>query len=331
MYGKVAENMNSPFSHRPSLMSRMRSPEQRALWRSKGFGLVLAHAFAHVHRLGMVPTDRSVRVATDIAYGDHPAQAFDVYLPREQSPGPRPFFVFTHGGGWITGHRRMSAVVGRMLAARGMAVVAPGYRLQPAVRLADQIEDMRTAIQRIVGAAADFGLDPQRYVVGGESAGAHLTFRLAQAFPAGTPRPLGIVGVYGFYDMHHVQGPMENRGVGVIINTLCRGRDVQSAAAEHTALRPMNLGDIPVLLLHGDRDRVAHVGQSHKLHRYLQAQGVDSELHTYPDSGHGFIYDGRPLPGPQGRAARQRLREFLDRCFRQAADADAPALSEPAA
>ena len=272
----------------------------------KGIGATITELFWRAHKARMLPGDEHVQVIRSVHYGRHPNQAYDLYLPQGADPDtPLPTLVFIHGGGWVMCDRKMSSAVGRTLAARGMAVVAPGYRLLPEVSQTVQRRDLQAAMEHVSRyAASRFGLNLDRMMVAGESAGAHLTLRLAQAWPSSVARPLGVVGIYGLYDVRHLSRHGRDRVYGPMLAALRQGAAFYDMAADHSALRPLPWSDVPVLLLHGEADTLAPCGQSHLLAEYLAQGGVDVTVRTYPRAAHGFIYDG----SPNNRAARHGYR-----------------------
>jgi len=120
----------------------------------------------------------------EVAYGDDPRQRVDVYLPEQ--PQRAPVIVMVHGGGWVIGNKALSQVVDNKVARwlpRGAIVVSVGYRLVPLSGLASgpnavtpltQADDVARAIAKVQALAPSWGGDPQRLVLMGHSAGAHL-------------------------------------------------------------------------------------------------------------------------------------------------------------
>jgi len=280
----------------------------------RAFGDGFSALFHHAHRIGLAPSDRRVRVVSGIRYGGDPRQRVDVYLPVEKTlSAPLPTLVFMHGGGWVACNRTMSAPLARVLASRGFAVVTPGYRLLPQCDREAQLGDVRDAMAWVMGPGAQrFGFDLSRLVVGGESAGAHLVMRTVQAWNPGWPKPRGIIGVYGMFDVQHLTA--ETRPMFEPIRAaLGQGMPFAEAARDHSALRPLPWTDVPVLLLHGEADDIAPVAQSHAMHSLLHARGHHVRLRTYPGVSHGFIYDGHPARRPTAaRAYRATLRFLLE-------------------
>ncbi|WP_051819176.1 alpha/beta hydrolase [Streptomyces sp. NRRL S-920] len=97
-----------------------------------------------------------------------------VYRPGPPD-GPRPLVVFFHGGGWVAGSVDLVDRPLRGLAAATGAVVASvGYRRAPETRFPGPVLDAYAAVDALAPRAAEFGADPDRLVVAGESAGANL-------------------------------------------------------------------------------------------------------------------------------------------------------------
>lgn len=118
----------------------------------------------------------------EVAYGSEARQRLDVYLPEQRGAAPAPIIVMVHGGGWVIGNKALSQVVDNKLARwlpRGAIFVSVGYRLVPMTGAADitpldQADDVARAMAKVQSLAPSWGGDPQRIVLMGHSAGAHL-------------------------------------------------------------------------------------------------------------------------------------------------------------
>ena len=135
----------------------------------------------------------------NIAYGDDPAQRFDLYLPAGAKDAPVVFYV--HGGGWANGDKTNPGVANKLAywLPKGYAVASANYRMVPAAMPLEQARDIARAVARLQRGAREWTLDPRRVVLMGHSAGAHLVALLG-ADPrlladAGAVRPLGVVSL----------------------------------------------------------------------------------------------------------------------------------------
>ncbi|MGV0740374.1 alpha/beta hydrolase [Mycobacterium syngnathidarum] len=99
----------------------------------------------------------------------------DVRVYRPDSSEPLPILVFAHGGGFVfcdlDSHDGLCRNLANLIPA---VVVSVGYRLAPEHRWPTAAEDFYAATCWAVDHADDFGADPSRVAVGGDSAGGNL-------------------------------------------------------------------------------------------------------------------------------------------------------------
>ena len=93
----------------------------------------------------------------------------------------RPALVYYHGGGYIRGSLATHDSSCRILANSSNAVVfSVDYRLSPEAKFPDPLEDCYAATVDIVKRAGEFGIDPARVAIGGDSAGGNFAAAIAQ-------------------------------------------------------------------------------------------------------------------------------------------------------
>jgi acetyl esterase/lipase len=127
---------------------------------------------------------QNVTKQSDIAYGKAPAQKMDVYLPAHAEHAPVIFMV--HGGGWRRGDKAASQVVDNKVArwvAQGFIFISINYRMLPEADPLMQADDVARALAAAQTQAAEWGGDPDKFILMGHSAGAHLV-ALLDAGPA---------------------------------------------------------------------------------------------------------------------------------------------------
>ena len=118
--------------------------------------------------------------------------------------------MFVHGGGWSIGDKRTGAgVKAAHFTAQGWAFASVNYRLVPGATVEQQANDIASAIAFARIHAAENGLDPDRIVVMGHSAGAHLAalvgtdprYLKAAGVPTAVhyPKPLNLQPAYAAY------------------------------------------------------------------------------------------------------------------------------------
>ena len=227
---------------------------------------------------------RRVRFVGGHAYGPSPRHKLDLYLPAGAAD-PAPLVVFFYGGGWEDGERREYRFVGAALAARGVAVLLPDYRLHPEVRWDGFLADGAAALAWGRAHAAGFGLDPRRVLLMGHSAGAYIAAMLALD-PARRAGPLaGVIGLAGPYDFTP--------------DTPARAAMFPPAPALAAAMPITYVSATapPMLLATGTKDTAVLPRNSDALAARLGAVGVPVALRHYRGIGHQLVLGAiaRPL------------------------------------
>ncbi|HEY0851950.1 MAG TPA: alpha/beta hydrolase, partial [Bradyrhizobium sp.] len=96
--------------------------------------------------------------------------------------GKAPTVVFFHGGGWVAGDLETHDRQARYLAIEtGAVVISVDYRRPPEVRFPGAFEDAFAALRDVVARIAEFGGDPGRVGVAGDSAGGNLAATVSLA------------------------------------------------------------------------------------------------------------------------------------------------------
>ena len=100
----------------------------------------------------------------------------DVYKRRDVTT-PQPTLIFYHGGGWILGTKEASFMSIMPWLEMGWNVVSVEYRMARVALAPAAVEDSTCALRFVVEKAKDYGIDTNKIVLSGESAGGHLAAR----------------------------------------------------------------------------------------------------------------------------------------------------------
>jgi acetyl esterase len=118
-----------------------------------------------------------------------PAGNIPIRIYRPELDGPVPTMAFFHGGGFVIGdietHDDQARLICRDV---GMVVVSVDYRLAPEHKFPNGYEDCLAATRWVAAHIDDLGGDPDRIVVGGDSAGANLAAAVALATREAGPK-----------------------------------------------------------------------------------------------------------------------------------------------
>lgn len=112
--------------------------------------------------------------------------------------GPWPVVIALHGGGWATPGAHDMDGLARALAARGVATIAPDYRLSSQAKWPAQIQDTLDAVGMVASLSEAFGFNPRAIGTVGVSAGGQLA--TLGAFL--DPRVRAFAVVDGVLDLH---------------------------------------------------------------------------------------------------------------------------------
>lgn len=254
------------------------------------------------------PGASAVRRTNDIPFRtvDGITLRLDRYDPPR--PGPHPVIVVVHGGSWRNGDKGAGGIdptiTNRIFAARGYTVYDIQYRLVPQATFPAQLEDLGCALGHVRAQAAADGTDPDRTVVLGRSAGAHLgllaAYRAAvDRLPAGcTPPPTirGVIGLYGPTDLaraYAVPSEPDLIAGSEMIAAFLGGTPTTVPDRYRLATPQAALGDPahpapPTLLVHGGADQIVGLEHSRSLAAALARAGRPVALVEIPWAGHGF-------------------------------------------
>ncbi|NXV29120.1 AAAD deacetylase, partial [Rissa tridactyla] len=130
----------------------------------------------------VAPTSDENITVTDTEFSN---VAVRLYLPRRASDGLRRAVIYFHGGGWCVGDAGMKSYdhltrwTSNMLNA---VVVSVNYRLAPKYRFPVQFEDVYSVTKFFLQSSvlSQYGVDPDRICVAGDSAGGNLAAAVAQ-------------------------------------------------------------------------------------------------------------------------------------------------------
>lgn len=144
-----------------------------------------AQADAFFAAYGLPPADLVDREDIEIPGPAGPLRA-RVYRPRDATAAgpaaaPRGGLLYLHGGGMVANSiDTYDSLVQRLCARSECVVVACDYRLAPEHPFPAGVQDADAAALWTYDNAARLGIDPERFGVGGDSAGGYLTAVLAQ-------------------------------------------------------------------------------------------------------------------------------------------------------
>lgn len=231
-----------------------------------------------------------------------------------RSPEPKGVYLHIHGGGWVLGAtHHQDARLEYLADACSVTVVSIDYRLAPEHRFPAAVEDcVSAALWMFDHAMEEFGSD--RIVIGGESAGAHLSvatlLRLRDRH--GSQGVLGANLVYGWYDLRLTPSARSWGDRMLVLNTPTLEwfadhfvAQEQRNSPEASPLLADLAGMPPALFTVGTLDPL--LDDTLFMYQRWVAAGNAAGLAIYPGGAHGFDAFGLGISD----AALQGMHRFV--------------------
>jgi acetyl esterase len=121
-------------------------------------------------------SDKTPKAYVYKTIGERELKLHTDFPPGWKKTDTRPVIVFFHGGSWKGGSIRAFARQAEYFANRGLVCANVDYRVKnkDGVTPDKCVEDARSAIRWVRANAAELGIDPQKLITAGGSAGGHL-------------------------------------------------------------------------------------------------------------------------------------------------------------
>jgi acetyl esterase len=240
-----------------------------------------------------------------------------------EGSGPWPVLVYLHGGGWVCGSPATHDKLSRRFAEAGYLVFNVDYRLAPEHPFPAPLDDCVQAIRWAARKAADYGGDPTRLAVGGDSAGGNLSAAAAIALHDDPDVKIGaallIYGVFDFAAMDasaiSADGPAASPDLLAAGEQLVElmvgsylGADRSESLLADPRVSPLHEAAKlpPSHVVCGTADPL--VAQAQTLVEALAQAGVDHEHFEIEGMPHAFV---QMEFLPQAREAIDRMTAFL--------------------
>ncbi|MBU8546850.1 MULTISPECIES: alpha/beta hydrolase [Roseomonadaceae] len=212
--------------------------------------------------------------------------------------GTLPVLVYLHGGGWVWNsidtHDRLMR---EYAASAGCAVIGPDYAMSPEAPFPQAVEECAAVVRWVATQGAEWGLDPARIVLGGDSAGANLAMGVALLLRRTDPglRLSGLLLNYGVFDADFETPSYREFADGYFLTREKMRFYWDCYAPRHAdRLNPVasplraDLRGLPPCLLHvAELDVLA--SENLAMGDALRAAGVEVEQEVFAGTAHGFL------------------------------------------
>ena len=243
----------------------------------------------------------------DLAYGNGERQQLDLCIPNDAS-GDIGLVLFIHGGAWIAGNKD-SYRNGTIAASKdyGLAGAAINYHyISDSVHMDTLMNDIDLALAKIKATGAEKGLNINKVLLMGDSAGAHMSLLYAYSKADTAPiKPVAVISNSGptdftdenFFINNALGGPevlsdLFSKAGGVRFTYDQRHLpEVQTALQKYSPLYYVNENTVPTIINHGDSDSIVPYSNAVSLDAKLTQCGVPHYFNTYKNSDHDLGND----------------------------------------
>lgn len=252
----------------------------------------------------------------------------DLLLPFGKPEEKRPLFLWICGGGFVTMERSAYIPWLSWFARKGYVVASIEYRLSNSAHFPAPVEDAKKAVRYLRAHAEEYGIDPGRVAIGGESAGGNLA---------------SMVGVTnGITEFEKGENPEQSSSVSAVINyygpTTLGNRKQDAAsfdgvplpkttaslssiqylgfdpdedaeqAARATAQYYVNENTVPFFMAHGTKDFLVDISASDDFYEVLTQNHVPVEYYRIQGASHmGMEFYQEEMS--------QKIYDFLEKVF----------------
>ena len=212
-----------------------------------------------------------------------------VFYPKDHKPtDKKPVIGFFFGGGWVGGSPRQFYQQARFLNKQGMVAISFEYRIKKKHKTTpfECVKDGKSAIRWIRKNADKLGVDPDRVVSSGGSAGGH------------------VAACTGVIKDHEEDGDdltvssMPNAMVlfNPVIDTTKKGYGAEKVKGRETEISPchhVRKGIVPTIIFHGTNDTTVPFENEERFTKLMKKAGTECVLSAFDGAGHGFFNPGR--------------------------------------
>ncbi|XP_019165095.1 PREDICTED: probable isoprenylcysteine alpha-carbonyl methylesterase ICMEL1 isoform X6 [Ipomoea nil] len=267
----------------------------------------------------------SRQVRRSIVFGEQPRNRLDLYLPKNND-GPKPVVAFITGGAWIIGYKAWGSLLGQQLSERGVIVACIDYRNFPQATIGDMVRDASQGISFMCNNAAEYGGDPNRIYLMGQSAGAHIAAcaLVEQAIKeAGKGQSVSwsvsqikaYFGLSGGYNLLSLVDYFHSRGLyRSLFLSIMEGQESLGKYSPELVVQDPNVRNAvpllpPIILFHGTGDYSIPCDSSKKFVDVLNDLGGKAESIMYEGKTHTDLFLQDPMRG----GTDEMLEELISR------------------
>ena len=265
-------------------------------------------------------------ILKDIPYGEHERQKLDIFIP-EDSRCKSGVLLFIHGGGWSSGDKSVHYPDAEFICKQGFCCATMNYRyVSDDINVFNELDDITAALKAIKEKCLQYGINAQKAVLSGGSAGAHLA--LMYSYTRQDEAPIKTVaacvwcppvdcsasdfllGISGEFEDWKYDILSKCSKIKITKNNFVKA-DVQKALKMISPQEYVSQCCVPTAVFHGKNDELVPLTHIDKFIGLLNKNGIKNDFLLYENSGHALDKDLEALAKARNIISDYLLRYFL--------------------
>lgn len=270
-----------------------------ALWEKiVAFFMAIIAFFTGLFGFGGTKLENS-KVFENISYGNNERNVLDLYIPEDAS-GDLGLVLYIHGGAWVSGDKESYKNTAQYASeGLGIAGATINYRyLSETTTMSDIVDDIDAALTKIKAIGTENGVNINKVILGGHSAGGHLSLLYAYSRKDTAPiTPVAVIDQSGPTDFTDDAFFSSSNALGTdyleqliswSLGKTVTAEQIDEFSAELNVISPVHYVDadtVPTIICHGDHDSIVPYSNAVRLDAKLTEYGVKHDFITY-DADH---------------------------------------------
>ncbi len=213
----------------------------------------------------------------------------DIFLPKDY-PKNSPVLLIVHGGAWTLGKKEHMIQVQKMLFKNNIPSINMNYRLvskKQNITYKQQLEDIGLVIERFNSLTDKAELQPNNYILLGESAGGHLALLYGYQHPDQIKKIISLSGPTDFYSSEYLNSFYSKYTSPTIQKVVGTRFDRKNISENFKEASPIaNITQVPTLLFQGNQDFLVNQHQGLAMDSALTRMNVPHKLVFMKNTGH---------------------------------------------